>query len=36
MTRPYNTEVAAYVKRLKPEDLDRLLRGDEDERLPPL
>jgi hypothetical protein len=33
--RPYNPEVEAYVKRLKPEDLDRLLHGDEDERLPP-
>jgi hypothetical protein len=31
--RPYNTEVEAYVKRLKPEDLDCLLHGDEDERL---
>jgi hypothetical protein len=32
--RPYDPAVEAYVKRLKPEDLDRLLHGDDEERLP--
>jgi hypothetical protein len=32
--RPYNPQVEAFVKRLKPEDLDRLLHGDGDEHLP--
>jgi hypothetical protein len=33
--RRYSPDVEAYVKRLKPEELDRLLHGDEDERLAP-
>ena len=33
--RRYDPEVEAYVKGLKPEDLGRLLHGDDDGRLPP-
>jgi hypothetical protein len=31
--RGYDPEVESYLRRLKPEELDRLLHGDEDERL---
>ena len=29
--RPYDPAVEAYIMRLKPEDLDRLLNGDDDD-----
>jgi hypothetical protein len=31
--RGYDREIEQYIKRLKPEDLDVLLNGEEDERL---
>ena len=31
--RSYDPTIERYIKRLKPEDLDVLLNGDEDERL---
>jgi hypothetical protein len=31
--RGYDREIEEYIKRLKPEDLDVLLNGEEDERL---
>jgi hypothetical protein len=32
--RRYDRSIAVELRRLKPEDLDRLINGDEDERLP--
>lgn len=32
--RRYDREVESYLTRLKSDDLDRLMHGDEDERLP--
>jgi len=32
--RSYDPSVERYIKRLKPEELDVLINGDEDERLP--
>jgi hypothetical protein len=32
--RRYDREIEVYLKRLRPEELDVLLNGEEDERLP--
>jgi hypothetical protein len=32
--RSYDPTIERYIKRLKPEDLDVLINGDDDERLP--
>ena len=32
--RWYDREIEQYIRRLKPEDLDVLLNGEEDQRLP--
>jgi hypothetical protein len=32
--RPYDPAIEQELRRLKPEELDRLINGDDDERLP--